>query len=68
MEGNLGAAYQLYLNSMNTITHHLRVLMNGLNQITTLQMRRKLTFQVAQVCKQKEQFQVQRIVQFQGHQ
>ena len=52
-------------------THHLQVLMNGLNEITTLQIRRKLTFQVAQVCKssfKKKQFQVQHIMQFQGHQ
>ena len=56
MERNLGAAYQLYLNSANN---------SPLNKITTLQIRRKLAFQV---CKQKEQFQVQQIIQFQGHQ
>ena len=57
MERNLGVAYQLYLNSVNN-NSPLTSFDEGLNKITTLQIRRKLTFQVAQVCKQREQFQV----------
>ena len=63
MERNLGAAYQLYLNSVNNSPLTSFDEWFKQNYYFT-----KLTFQVAQVCKQKEQFQVQHIIQFQGHQ
>ena len=63
MERNLGAPYQLYLNSVNNSPLTSFDEWFKQNYYFT-----KLTFQVAQVCKQKEQFQVQHIIQFQGHQ
>ena len=54
MERNLGAAYQLYLNSVNNSPLTSFDEWFKQNYYFT-----KLTFQVAQVCKQKEQFQVQ---------
>ena len=66
MEPNLGATYQLYLNSVNNSP--LTSFDEWLKQNYYFTNTQNVIFQVAQGCKQKEQFQVQQIIQFQGHQ
>ena len=66
MERDLGAAYQLYFNSVNNSP--LTSFDEWLKQNYSFTNTQNVIFQVAQVCKQKEQFQVQQIIQFQGHQ
>ena len=57
MERNLGAAYQLYLNSVNNSP--LTSFDEWLKQNYYFTNTQNVIFHVAQVCKQKEQFQVQ---------
>ena len=66
MERDLGAAYQLYFNFVNNSP--LTSFDEWLKQNYYFTNTQNVIFQVAQVCKQKEQFQVQQIKQFQGHQ
>ena len=57
MERNLGAAYQLYWNSVNISP--LTSFDEWLKQNYYFTNTQNVIFHVAQVCKQKEQFQVQ---------
>ena len=57
MEPNLGATYQLYLNSVNNSP--LTSFDEWLKQNYYFTNTQNVIFHVAQVCKQKEQFQVQ---------